>query len=63
MKAVVHICYAHWGAMLKIGENHTDQSIYQRIEEVAPTFKETMYRCKWRKQKRVEADLLMEEGE
>lgn len=62
MEAVVHICYAHWGAMLDIGENFTDHSIFRRIEEVAPTFKETMYRCKWRTQKKVEQNFPLEEG-
>lgn len=62
MEAVLHICYAHLGDKLNIGDNFTNHSIFGWIEEIAPTFKETMYRCEWRTQEKVEENLPMAEG-
>lgn len=48
MEAVCQICDAHLTDGFEVGENFTDHTIFDVIEEVAPTFDETMFFCKWR---------------
>lgn len=48
MEAVSQICDAHLTDGFQLGENFTDHTIFDLIEEVAPTFEETMFFCKWR---------------
>lgn len=48
MEAVTQICDAHLVDNFKLGTNFTDASIFDIIQEVAPTFNDTMFFCKWR---------------
>lgn len=49
MEAISQVCDAHLtSGFLNFGTNFTDQTIYKILEEVAPTYNETMFFCKWR---------------
>lgn len=48
MEAVAQICDAHLTGDFKLGDNFTDESIFDIIQDVAPSFNDTMFYCKWR---------------
>lgn len=48
MEAVAQICDAHLTDSFELGKNFTDYSIFDIIQDVAPTFNDTMFFCKWR---------------
>lgn len=48
MEAIVQICDAHLTDGFKLGENITDESIFDIIQDIAPSFNDTMFFCKWR---------------
>lgn len=48
MEAVSLICDAHLTDSFEIGGNITDNTVIDRLKEIAPTFKETMLLCKFR---------------
>lgn len=48
MKAMAQICDAHLTDTFKLGGEITDNRIIDLYREIAPTFNETMYLCKFR---------------
>lgn len=50
MEAIHHICQFNLIFPIRFGQNFTNESIYSIIEEIAPSFDETMEVCAWRKQ-------------
>lgn len=49
MEAVIQLCDAHIATdNFDIGKNHTNRTIFDVIQDVAPSFNDTMFFCKWR---------------
>lgn len=49
MEAVLQLCDAHIAVdNFNIGNNFTNSEFFDVIKEVAPTYNDTMFFCKWR---------------
>lgn len=48
MQAVTQLCDAHLIDNFDLNQNFTDDIIFSTIKDVAPTFNDTMFFCKWR---------------
>lgn len=49
MEAVIQLCDAHIATdNFDIGTDYTNSTLFDAIQDVAPTFNDTMFFCKWR---------------
>lgn len=48
MEAVIQLCDAHTVDNFKIGTAHTNGTLFDIIKDIAPTYNDTMFYCKWR---------------
>lgn len=48
MEAVSQVCDAHLTSYFELGTNHTDHTIFDTLRDVAISFNDTMFHCKWR---------------
>lgn len=49
MEAIIQLCDAHIATdNFEIGTEHTNKTLFNIIRDVAPSFNDTMFFCKWR---------------
>lgn len=49
MEAVIQLCDAHIATEnFKIGTDHANGTLFDIIQDIAPTYNDTMFFCKWR---------------
>lgn len=49
MEAVIQLCDAHIATdNFEIGTEHTNGTLFDIIQDIAPTYNDTMFFCKWR---------------
>lgn len=49
MEAVIQLCDAHIATdNFQIGTDHSNGTLFDIIQDIAPTYNDTMFFCKWR---------------
>lgn len=48
MEAISHLCEPHLMESFQLGKNNTDERIFKIINELAPSFTDIMFFCKYR---------------